>query len=282
MSWKMTRTQQIGVIGVALVLLLPPIPSKVSTEFVLEPGKEARVRVQAEGIVKQVLVHQGDSVKAGQLLAVLQNAETEADASELTQQLALASSHLRGDVGQSDLDKAARSSRDRTRLQEEFEVAQKRVDALEIRAPFAGVVTTPEVEQRVGEFLAAGSELCHLADRTTMKARILVRDWELEEITPGAAAQVKVLPFPFRTYSGRVERILPAAALDRPVKSPEKLERLGQELTNYFAVVMDFPNPDGSLKEGMTGTAKISVKGYPLAWRAARASWHWVRSYVWW
>lgn len=282
MSWKMSRTQQIGVIGVALVLLLPPIPSKISTEFVLEPGKEARVRVQAEGIVKQVFVHQGDSVKAGQLLAVLQNAETEADASELTQQLALASSNLRGDVGQSDLDKAARSSRDRTRLQEEFEVAQKRVDALEIRAPFAGVVTTPEVEQRVGEFLAAGSELCHLADRTTMKARILVRDWELGEITPGAAAQVKVLPFPFRTYSGRVERILPAAALDRPVSSPVKLERMGQELTNYFAVVMDFPNPDGSLEEGMTGTAKISVKGYPLAWRAARSSWHWVRSYVWW
>jgi hypothetical protein len=57
---------------------------------------------------------------------------------------------------------------------------------------------------------------------------------------------------------------------------------MGQELTNYFAVVMDFPNPDGSLEEGMTGTAKISVKGYPLAWRAARASWHWMRSYVWW
>lgn len=282
MSWKMTRAQGFVLVGVALLLLVPPIPSKVSTGFVLEPGRDAHVRAQSPGMVTQVLVHQGDAVKAGQLLAVLQNPEIEADARVLSQQLALASSDLRGDEGRSDLGEAARSSRDRMRLQEELEVAQKRVEALEIRAPFAGVVTTPEVEQRVGEFLAAGSELCHLADRSTMKARILVRDWELAEIKQGAPAQVKVVPFPFRTYSGQVERILPAATSDRPVRSPEKLERLGQELTNYFAVVMDFPNPDGSLKEGMTGTAKISVKGYPLAWRAARGAWHWLRSYVWW
>jgi multidrug resistance efflux pump len=118
-------------------------------------------------------------------------------------------------------------------------------------------------------------------DRGTMKARILVRDWEIEEIRPGAAAQVKVLPFPYRTYSGRVEQILPAAALDRPVAQPQKLERRGQELTNYIAVVMEFPNPDGSLREGMTGTAKITGKSRSLALRAGREAWRWVHSQIW-
>jgi hypothetical protein len=69
--------------------------------------------------------------------------------------------------------------------------------------------------------------------------------------------------------------------VDRPVAHPEQLERMGQELTNYFAVVMVFPNPDGSLKEGMTGKAKIDGKAYPLAWQAGRGIWRWVRSQVW-
>ena len=93
-----------------------------------------------------------------------------------------------------------------------------------------------------------------------MKARILVRDWDLEDVHPGAAAKAKVIPFPYRTYSGKVDQILPAAAADRPVSETQDLQRLGQQLTNYFAVDMEFANPDGSLREGMTGTAKIAGK----------------------
>jgi hypothetical protein len=75
--------------------------------------------------------------------------------------------------------------------------------------------------------------------------------------------------------------VLPAAAPDRPVAQPQELERLGQELTNYFAVVAVFPNPDGSLREGMTGTAKIAGRSRPLAWQAGRGAWRWLRSQVW-
>ncbi|HZC34365.1 MAG TPA: hypothetical protein VE242_02060, partial [Chthoniobacterales bacterium] len=124
-------------------------------------------------------------------------------------------------------------------------------------------------------------EFCQIVDRGKMKARILVRDSELERVRLTAPVQVKVRPFPYRTYSGRVEQILPAAAADRPVAQPQKFERLGQELTNYFAVVMDFPNPDGSLREGMTGTAKISGKSYPLGWQIGRSIWRWLRSQIW-
>jgi hypothetical protein len=69
--------------------------------------------------------------------------------------------------------------------------------------------------------------------------------------------------------------------LDRPVAQPAKLERMGQDLTNYFAVVMVFPNTDGSLREGMTGTAKISWKSRPVAWQVGRGAWRWFRSQAW-
>ena len=281
MAWKMSRRQQVGALGVFLLFLIPPIPTRVASDLVLEPGRNAHVRPEVPGSVRQVFVKQGDTVSAGQLLAVLGNPDVEAEARILAQQLALADRDVRLAEAQSDPAKAAAAIQEQGRLQQERNVAQGKVDALNIRAPFAGVISTRAVEQKTGEYLAAGDELCEITDLSTVKARILVRDWELEDASTGSRAEVKVLPYPYRTYAGRVEQILPAAAVDRPVAHPQELERMGQELTNYFAVVMVFPNPDGSLKEGMTGKAKIAGKAYPLAWQAGRGIWRWIRSQVW-
>lgn len=281
MAWRLTRAQSFGGLALIVLLVVPPVPSRVASEFVLEPGRDAHVRVEVAGVVRQVYVKQGDRVEAGQALAVVGNSEIEANAQILAQQLALANSNLRSSQARADQEKTAVALEEQARLAEEWKVAQQRLDSLQIRAPFAGTVSTPVVEQKTGEYLAAGSELCEIVDRSTMKARILVRDWELEDVAAAAPAQLKVTPSPYRTYTGRVEQILPAAALDWPIAQPQKLSRLGQDLTNYFAVVMGFPNPDGSLIEGMTGTAKISGKASPLAWQAARGTWRWVRSQVW-
>ncbi len=281
MAWKVTRAQQVGALGLVLLFLLPPFSSKVSTDLVLEPGKDVRVRAAVDGRIQRVFVREGDEVKAGQILAILENPDISADAQSLTQRLALASSNLRNNQDRSDFSQAAQVVRDRGRLEQELSVAQKRVQNLEIRAPMDGVVITSNVDQEAGEYLSAGDEFARVVDRSTMKARILVQDRELPDVQPGAPAKVKVLPFPYRTYSGHVDKILPAAALDHPVAQTEKLTRLGQELANFVAVEMEIPNPDGSLREGMTGKAKISGPRHSLAWQTGQATWRWVRSQFW-
>jgi putative peptide zinc metalloprotease protein len=281
MAWKITRAQQLGALGVVLLFLLPPLSSKVTTDLVLEPGKDAHVRVLVDGRIQGVFVREGDPVKAGQILATLENSDINADVRSLTQQLALASSNLRNNQDRSDFSQAAQVVRDRGRLQQKLSVAQKKAEDLEIRAPIDGIVITSNVDQETGQYLSAGDEFARVVDRGTMRARILVQDRELPDVQPGAAAKVKVLPFPYRTYTGRVDKILPAAALDHPVAQTEKLERLGQELANFVAVEMEIPNPDGSLREGMTGKAKISGPRHSLAWQAGQATWRWVRSQFW-
>ena len=282
MTWKFTRAQTFGALGVALLLFVPPVPTSVSSELVLEPGKDAHLRTSVSGKIAEVLVYQGQEVKAGQLLAVLENPEIESMANVAAAELTLASSNLRQNQDQPASGKSAQAVRERIRLQKELAVATTNLDALQIRAPFEGRITTPEIRQRVGQFLSAGDEFCRLSDPRTMKARIFVSDRDLNDIRPGAVAKVKVLPYAFRTYSGHVEQILPAASIDAPVSQTQKLTRLGQELTNRFVVVMAFENSDGSLSGGMTGVAKITVKNRPLAWQVSRSAWHWLRSQVWW
>ena len=69
MTWRLTRAQTFGVLGIALLLFVPPVPTSISSELVLEPGKDAHVRTTVSGTISQVLVSQGQQVKAGQLLA---------------------------------------------------------------------------------------------------------------------------------------------------------------------------------------------------------------------
>jgi len=56
--------------------------------------------------------------------------------------------------------------------------------------------------------------------------------------------------------------------------------RFGQQLTNYLALIVNVKNPDGLLREGMTGTAKIAASSHSLAWIMAHSSWRWLRRQV--
>jgi len=287
MQWRMTRLQQ-GVAGAVLAfVVLVPTASKVTTEFVLEPGARAEVRAPVPGLVSEVRVREGDAVEAGGVLAVLHNPEIEARARIVERELRLAERAQMTAQARGDLGAINQYTRERARLQVEHEQAQTRRAGLTLRAPLAGVVTTPQVELRVGDYLAEGDPFAVLADRRTMRARVLVRDWELEEVLvsaaqgEGAPVRLKLRAYPLRTFSGQVEQVMPAATSERPVAEPHKLERRGQELTNFFAVVMRFDNPEGELQEGLTGTAKIYGRRSPLAWRVGRGTWRWLRSQVW-
>lgn len=281
MAWKMTRAQQIGLAGVILLLAVPPVPSKVDSGFVLQPGQEAFVRATVPGEIARVLVRQGQMVEPGQVLAVLENPELTAQAAGLSAQLAMAESRLRSAEQNRDPGQIASAGRESQQLAQDLQVTRTKLAALEFRAPIAGIVPTPDLRDTVGEYFQPGQMFCRISGRSEMRARILVRDWEMDDVTPGARVDLKANAYPLRTYRGRVERILPAAALDQPVSNPKKLERNGQEVTNYFAILLDFPNPDGSLREGMTGTAKIYGKRRPLAWQWGRGFWRWLRSMIW-
>ncbi|HEV2289110.1 MAG TPA: HlyD family efflux transporter periplasmic adaptor subunit [Candidatus Acidoferrales bacterium] len=281
MAWKLTRRQTVGMAVAVVLLTVPPIPSRISVPCILEPSGQAEARAAVSGVVQQVLVRQGEQVQQGQVLAVLENPLLASAVAVDTQQLALEQSRLRSAEGAANADAAATASREVTRLEKYMEIAQREYAQLQVRAPIAATVTTPELAETVGEYLPEGETFCHLSSRTEMRVRILVHDWAADDVRPGARLLLKVSSYPLRTYSGRVDRIMPAMASDRPVGDPTALTRYGQELANYMAVIADLPNPDGSLREGMTGTVKIYSPARSIVWQVGRGTWRWLRSQFW-
>jgi len=289
MAWRMSRTQQAGIAAAVLLVMVTPVSRTTTSEFQLEPSVRSEARAQTSGWIDQVLVHSGDAVSQGQVLAVLRNPELDAQLRQFTAQRSLAENSLLAARQRRDSDAADVAYREFQRLDAAVHEARVRQGRLLLVAPHTGVVTTLDVKQRVGEYLPDGGLFAIVADRSVMRARILVRDWELQYVTDAASlspdgieALLNVRAYPFRSFEGRVTRILPAAAADEPVTLPKSPERAGLRLSNYFAVEMEFQNSGGELHEGMTGTAKIyGAHRRPLVWQWARAGWRWLRSVVW-
>ena len=289
MAWRMSRTQQVGIAAAFLLVLVMPVSRTTTSEFQLEPSVRAEARAQTSGWIDQVLVHSGDSVNQGQVLAVLRNPELDAQLRELNAQRSLAENSLLAARQRRDSDGADVAYRQYQRLDAAVHEARLRQGELLLVAPHTGVVTTLDVAQRVGEYLPEGGLFAVVADRSVMRARILVRDWELQYVTDavsnspaGIEAQLNVRAYPYRSFEGRVTRILPAAVADEPVALPKSPERAGLRLSNYFAVELEFQNSGGELREGMTGTAKIyGARRRPLIWQWARGAGRWLRSVLW-
>lgn len=281
MKRKLAKWQQ-AIAGVAMVgVLAVPLSTKVVSEFVLEPGARAEVRALVPGTIREVSVREGEAYPANFNLATLANPEVVSRAAATASQLQMAENALRDAQARNDFAAMQKPSENRHRLLAEKAEADWKLQNLTLRSPLAGVVTTPRIEQRVGEHLNEGAPFALVVDRNLMRARVLVSDWELEDVKEGSHVDLKVEAKPFRTYSGTVRAIMPAASSQRPVSATKKIERKGQEITNFFEVTLEIPNSDGVLQEGMTGTAKIYGPRRPLAWQAGRAGWRWIRSLVW-
>ena len=281
LAWRMKWWQQGLSVAFVLLLLVPPTAVKVVSDFRLEPGRRAEIRAAVPGLIAQVEVREGSVVPAGGVIAVLSNPDLETQSKVLGYQLRQAAAAMRTAEARLDSGQTTLYTQQEQRLESDQKQAHSKVEQLTLRAPFAGVISTPLVEQRVGSYLQEGDQLAVFVDRQVMRARVLVRDRDLEDVQTGTRVDLKVQSFPFRTFTGEVKEVMPAASTNRPISAPDKLERKGQELANFFEVDMEFPNSDGALREGMTGTARIYGRRYPMAWRFGRASYRWIHSLVW-
>jgi len=166
MVWRLARRQQ-ALGAVAMVgVLFPPFSTKVIAEFVLEPGARAEVRAMVPGAIRNVAVREGEQFPAGVVLATLRNPEIEARAAMVDYELILADNLLWDAQARRDFAAMQKPSQERRRLVAEKAEADWKLQNLALRSPFAGVVTTPRVEQRAGEYLKEGDSFALAVERT--------------------------------------------------------------------------------------------------------------------
>lgn len=227
------------------------------TQLLLRGRTEAEdrveVRAETDGVIEDLAVAKGDSVKAGDILCRLDTRTRKAQLAQAEAQLAQADADHEAAARLAQNGYAA-ETRVRT-LKAARDAAVALVEAAkwdiartEIRAPIAGIVETLDV--REGSLLRAGDICAGLVDIDPMLAVAQASERELAGLNTGTTALVQ--PVTGGDFTGTVSFIAPAA----------------DAATRTFRVEITLDNAKGRLRDGITSAIAIplqAVRAHKLA-----------------
>ena len=220
-------TVQVGpeamTIAATTVLSTGPI---LSGSLVAE--RTAQIRAEVPGSVVQVFHDPGARVAQGTSLAKIDDraindaylsarsgltaAQTAAEIAkrevERAEKLVAA-----GAISDRDVENARRGNLAATTMADDARArlasAQKQLDATNVLAPYAGVVSERFVNP--GDVVAPGSPLFNIVDPATMRLEAAVPAEQLAQVRMGAPVRFSVTGYPGRTFSGTISSINPSA-----------------------------------------------------------------------
>ncbi|MCC5868916.1 MAG: efflux RND transporter periplasmic adaptor subunit [Gammaproteobacteria bacterium] len=210
----------------------------------IEVDQEATVVAKVAGELVELLVEEGDEVRAGQVLARLDGdrlrlemREAEANMRRLARDHERnVEMHRRGlisaeahEVLRFELD-AMQAIYERRALEYEYTV---------IRAPIAGIIAERHV--RAGNTIAVGDPTFRITSRAPLLAYLHVPEREFARLAPGQRAEVRVDALGGLRLPARVQRI-------SPVIDPT---------SGTFKVTIEIPDPDQRLRPGMFGRFSV-------------------------
>jgi RND family efflux transporter MFP subunit len=248
------------------------VPDWVEAVGTVRATQTAEIASQIAGNVVEVRVHEGDRVRASQVLAVIDDASPRAAvdqaiaAQESTEQAlgaaeteyALAASTLeryqqlyeKKEISGQQIDqmraraRAAAAQRDLataevSRAKAGLAEAQVSLGHARVEAPFAGLVAQRQVDP--GTFASVGTPLLTLEDISRYRLEALLNETDMHSIRIGSEATAVIDALGTAELSGRVAQIVPSA----------------DAASRSFLVKIDLP-PDTRLRSGLFGRARFS------------------------
>ncbi|UJF36036.1 efflux RND transporter periplasmic adaptor subunit [Paenibacillus hexagrammi] len=198
------------------------------SKAVLQYSKIANVLAGAPGNIALLPFKDGNMVKAGDIIAAIEN----------------------DTLGDDIVSKQSALERQRLKV----ESAQEKVKALTITAPFDGVFSTDFVNKkndilsayRVGSKVDSGTQFGAVASLANMQLPVQVDELDLPNIQKGMKAEIKVDSLPGRIFPAEVTQVSTVGTTTNGV--------------TFYDVVLATENKDNALKYGMTATGEILVQ----------------------
>ncbi len=224
----------------------------------LEARADAQVVAKTSGVALQVMVEEGQRVRAGQVLVRLdadrprlQEAQSMAQVRKLeanyARSLKLAEQSL---ISANDIDQLKydlQNARAANRL------AQLELSYTEVRAPISGVIASRSI--KTGNFVQINTPIFRIIDADHLEATLNVPERELATMHAGLPVSLQVDALPGKTFTGTIDRVSPVV----------------DSGSGTFRVVCAFDNA-GVLQPGMFGRVRVDYASRADALALPRAA----------
>ncbi|MDE3188149.1 MAG: biotin/lipoyl-binding protein [Acidobacteriota bacterium] len=261
----------------AAILFLPIWRDRVGAFYVIEPMHSHTLHAAVAGRVNEVLVQQGERVRAGQPLFRMSSLTAASMESSSAAQVSSArfqtfNAQLQGrSIGTA----AARQSG----AAHFEELAHEAQASLVIAAPADGTVLTQNPGLLLDQDVASGQSLLDLADAGPRVARIFIPASQLDRIPTGAEVAL-TLPGQFSV----LRMTLPPPGGDAVALPPGLIARQdykGIQLAVFYSARVTLSVRDGNPMFGVSGQAKIFGVRRSLAERTLILFWDLIKAHAW-
>lgn len=245
-------------IAVAVVAMLP-VPYRVSTSATVVPRIRSFVVAPYSGRLRKTNVRVGDLVSRGTRIAELDGRELRIDMASLLAERDRAAKKRDIERSSGNVAEEQLAEYELAGVNEQLKLTRHRLNNLTVVSPIDGVVLNGELEDVSGAPVETGQLLAEIAMLDQLWIELNVPEEELSEIRTGQPVRIAFDATAGSVINANIESISPGAEV-----------RNGE---NVFVARLSVDNPDGLLRPGISGDAKIKSDDRPLVAVLLRQVW---------
>lgn len=178
----------------------------------LRSDESVTIRPEVAGRISEIAFREGQRVEKGTTLIRFDTSVQRAEVAQADASLGLAKSRL--DRASDLFTKGFLSTQARDEAESNFKVAQAnfdlaqaRLNKLDIKAPFSGIVGLRTVS--IGDYVKDGQDIVNLEEIDPLKVDFKIPEIYLKQVAAGQSLQITLDGFPDQTFQGKVFAINP-------------------------------------------------------------------------
>lgn len=240
---------------------------RVTADTSLEGEIQRAIAVPFDGFVSEAKARAGDVVTESMVLAKLDDKDLLLEKARLESQHQQYLKEYRDALGQADRSKVSVLQAQLGQVEAQLALNESQLNRVNIKAPFAGVIVSGDLSQKLGAPYQRGEVLFELAPLDAYRVILQVDERDIAHVKVGQAGQL--------VLAGHAEQVLPFRVSKITPVSEAKEGR------NYFRAEAKLEQAVAYLRPGMKGIGKIHAGEHRLVWIWSKNLIDWLRLTFW-
>jgi RND family efflux transporter MFP subunit len=256
--------------GAALAILFLALVNgdyMITADANLEGTVQRAITASMNGYVIEAHARAGDVVKAGTVLASLDDRDLRLERQKLLSQGAQQESERRQAIAEGNRARARVLEAQAGQIQAQLALVDEQIARTRLVAPFDAVIVKGDLSQSLGAAVERGNVLFEVAPLDAYRVIMKVDERDITEVKVGQGGRLALTSMPNEEIPLLIEKITPVSVVDQG--------------RNFFRVEAVAKGAAEKLRPGMEGIGKIQVDRRKLGWIWTHKLVHWWRMWLW-
>ena len=256
------------VLGLLATMALVDGEYRVTAKAVVEGEVQRAAVAPFDGFIRTAPARAGDTVRAGDVLATLDDRELVLDRLKWIAEREKLTQKHREALAKSERSAMAVLAAQLAQAEAELSLAEEKLSRSRITAPFDAIVVSGDLRQMLGSPIERGKLLFELAPLDAWRLVVQADEREVRWLEEGQRGLVALASMPTTRLPVVIQRITPVA--------------VAEDGRNFFRVEARLDGEGAAtLRPGMEGIAKLETGPRRLLWIWTHAVVDWLRLFAW-